>query len=680
MPWIKEIAILAPEVVRIVCRPDEAAAVRPTLAVPRPERFRAAPTLRHGRRYTYQHDSFSIRIRQDGRPLDAGNLEIVWLRDGQARRWRPGQMDRENLGGPFPSLDLYSDQLPVTEPSAYDPLKGFNAQMIGPLDLKEALRRALRKPLRRRTVDHEAFSEFRRLIEGRRPQYLPCWPREVLKTLRRLRHTPPGLLSRSGMTLFLDDSLPWNDAHDWIEPRADRRPQIFYAVYYDGDFKRGLGLLADLLGPIPLIPPWLLGTWFSCYRTMGERSYHQLADGFRRHDLPLDVVVVDTDWHREYWYGFDWNRRLFPDPRRFARWLRQRGLHAVYNVHPGFVPQRDRRLPDFLRRTGQTARILDEQTAPSHFEIGCHPVDFFDRREARAYLDIFHRPIEREGGCGLWWVDGTLQDAHGREATAWLNELYCRTDDSTGRSSAGTNDRVVLSRAGGLGVHRSTIHFTGDTYSQWAVLEQEVRTTPLAANTLLAYVSHDIGGFYPGDESWPRNQPPDDLMARWVQFGCLSPVMRLHSDHGIREPWRFGPRALSIIRRFLHFRRALRPYLRFLVEEAHATGVGLCRPMYYEFPDRPEAFEAPLQYMLGPALLVAPVTKPSGQVDIWLPPGPWRHGFLDRQYQGPARIRENVPLDIAPVYARLGGKLDIHPPKGWNAPSVQFRKRPTSPR
>jgi hypothetical protein len=46
----------------------------------------------------------------------------------------------------------------------------------------------------------------------------------------------------------------------------------------------------------------------------------------------------------------------------------------------------------------------------------------------------------------------------------------------------------------------------------------------------ISTVSHDIGSFHGG-------HLPDDLYARWVQFGAFQPIDRLHSDHGNRLPW-----------------------------------------------------------------------------------------------------------------------------------------------
>ncbi len=370
------------------------------------------------------------------------------------------------------------------------------------------------------------------------------------------------------------------------------------------------------------------------------------------HDLPLDVIVVDTDWHKYMWHGFDWNKRLFPEPKRFKQWLKNKGLHATFNVHPQYIPRKDSRLPEFFTRTGVEEYYLDEAEAPHPFHAECYPADLYDKKQAMAYFDIFHKPIE-EKGCGMWWIDGTLVDDKGRETNTWLNEAYAMMTNN----AKGHGVDVVFSRAYGLGAHRSTIVFTGDTFAHWEVLEQEVVTTQKAANCMFAYVSHDIGAFLSGSLEWKQNKLPDDLFIRWTQFGCLSPIMRFHSDHGIREPWRYKKETLRIIKNFLHFRECLKPYLLLLANEAHDTGVALCRPMYYEFPELDEAYKYEMQYMLGNAMLVSPVTNADNISSTWIPPGTWHHCFNNQCITGPAVVKETYPLTIMPLYIREGSSI-----------------------
>lgn len=684
--WSKQAAMMGGNVIRLACLPPGQTTTPATFAVRQPGDMTPARSRKRDDWMELRAGAMTVRWREDGRRLSKKNLEVAWKQDGRQRMWRPGDIDRENLGGPYQALDLLAEALIGGEKSRqpYNPMKGYNSCSVGFGIFYDIVRLAV-EPRLPKGVDRSAWGEdLWRLLEGRPPKHLKRWPESVLAAVKRVARRPPGLLSRAGLSVVRDDSQPWDEAANWILPRPKVEPQILYFVHYGRDFKAGVRGLRNLFGPPPALPDWALGVWYSCYQVMGERHFRKIAVEFEKRDLPLDAVVVDTDWHREFWHGFDWNRKLFPDPGRFRDWLEKRGLHTAFNVHPNFIPANDDRLEEFLERGGAEKKILGPDEAPHPFMEGCQRVDLFDQRQAEAYYDVFHQPIEEEGGCDVWWVDGTLGDNKRQDATAFMNECYAvrgRFDRSAGvppakssvslkqsqkKNKTTANEqagrlrygrtRFVLSRGHGLGAHRSLLHFTGDTLSQWAVLREEVRLTPLAANSLVAYTSHDIGGFQKGAFDWKENKPPVDLMVRWLQFGVFSPIMRLHSDHGVREPWKFGRRAGEIMARFLRLRRALLPYLRQCADEAVKTGLALARPMYYEFPEHEEAYQFPLQYMLGPDLLVAPVTNADGEAEYWLPPGGWVHLFDGTDVPVSAIAFENTPLEFIPVYIRAGSK------------------------
>lgn len=648
--WTKRIEFLSSDVLRIVCAPGDEHDRCETFAVRDASRFRKAVAKRSGAWNEVIRGAIRVRYKEDGRELDARNLEVHWENSGEIRVWRPGMLDAENLGGSYLSLDLVGGGMLSEEHRPYDPMRGFDYHNVGMHALADLVRDTVREKIGKPEDNATWWGEFCRLTSGEKPTVFRQWPKTIREKLAIMRLTPPGLLSRSGLTIFRDDSLPWDRKAQWVKPRPEVAPQVLYLVHYGDDYKAGLRNLTELLGPVPRPDDWVLGVWFSCYRRMGERHYRKLEADFRKHDLPLDAVVIDTDWHRIFWHGFDYDARLFPDPKRFTKWMRSRGLHGIYNVHPIYIPEKDSRLPEFLKKSGTDLRVYTKENAPTWFQENCHEVDLFDPEQARLYFDIFHKPIERDGGCDMWWIDGTLKEPGGRDATAWMNDLYAT--EARPRDPRAPRDRIVLSRTHGLGAHRSTLHFTGDTFSQWGVLAAEVRLTPLAANSLLAYVSHDIGGFFRGVPEDKKNKPADDLMVRWTQFGCMSPIMRFHSDHGVREPWRFSKSTLATIREFLQLRKSWAHYFAQLADEAHATGAGIVRPIYYEFPGHETSYASTEQYMLGSEILVSPVVRADGRVRTWLPGGRWRHLFLDRVIEGNCTIEEEVPLSIIPVYTR----------------------------
>jgi len=610
----------------------------------------------------------AIRAGGDGQPPHRDNLELRWSSGGRERLWRPGDLDRENLGAAFLALDnLWRDYIP-TGVHDCDPLQGFDTYFwdtsVLTLEFEFAHQRLTGK-----FFDVEVRNaEVRRMLRGEPSTVFDAWPESARAALQRVRQSPPGFFTRSGLTLFRDDTWPWNVREEWIEPKPALQPVVLYLVYHDCDWKRLCRALIDLLGPIPRIADRFMGVWYSNYAPLGQAHLRAIADDFDRHDLPLDILSVDMDWHGKDWYGYRWAEEFFPNPEGFSRWLDECDLKATFNVHPLYLPADDPRLEEFRRITGRHKPVFGPGGDWHPFQANCLGVDIHNHQQAQAYFDIFHKPIER-CGCHFWWIDGSVHRPDGRDECSWLNHAY--------RAHLARQPHclpIVLARAGGLGAHRDAIVFTGDACSQWEVLTFEVETTVRAAGALMAYISHDIGGFYHDSADRAENKPPDDLYLRWLQFGCLSPIMRLHSFNGVREPWRFEPGTLDIARRFLHLRMRLLPYTTRLLDEAHDTGVPPVRPMWMEYPREEDAYACVSQYCLGPDLLVAPVTRPDGRVRYWIPPGRWHDAFNRRRADGPCWIEEHVGLAATPLWLRDGACLELAEPRRRTALALSSQR------
>ncbi len=642
--WTVSVSQMNEHIARLVFAPA-GAEVGPTFAVQRAEFANVA--IPESGEVVVCGGQVAIKVANDGQAPHPENLEIRWQRAGGQRAWRPGDLDEENLGAPFLALDnLWRDYIPRGV-QAVDPLVGFDRYVWNTAVLTMEMEAALTEVIGKAPDTDQRNDEVRRLIEGEQSDVLKAWPERVLAAQKAVSSSPPGLLTRSGLTIFRDDTPPWDTSTEWIGQRQDPEPFILYLVYHDCDWKLAVRELTFLLGAIPRIPPFLLGIWYSNYSELGQQDFERVVADFARHDLPLSLISVDMDWHGKEWYGYSWNAKMFPEPARFASWLKEQDLKATFNIHPLYVRPSEPRAEEFIAQAGHDGRILGDRGDWHPLQAGSMKVDIHDRRQADAYLSVLHRDIE-DGGCDFWWIDGSVKKADGRDECSWLNHVYRQ---HLARREGHTP--IVLARAGGLGAHRDAMLFSGDACSQWEVLAFEVETIVRAAGALMAYVSHDIGGFYSDAKERPTNQPPDDLYLRWVQLGCLGPIMRLHSFDGVREPWRFTPQSLEISRRFMNLRTRLLPYLDALAAEAHQTGVVPARPMWFEF-DRAESYECLGQYMLGDALLVAPVASEDSKARYWLPDGLWHDAFSTRTETGPTWIEESVPLDVMPLWVRDG--------------------------
>jgi alpha-D-xyloside xylohydrolase len=85
----------------------------------------------------------------------------------------------------------------------------------------------------------------------------------------------------------------------------------------------------------------------------------------------------------------------------------------------------------------------------------------------------------------------------------------------------------------------------------------------------------------------------------------------------------------------------------------------MLRPMNLEFPDDPAVGYLDTQYMLGDALLVAPVFRADGNVRVYVPAGSWTSLLDGSVVTGPGWVQQTHPNDSLPVLVRPGTVLPI---------------------
>ncbi|WP_199440115.1 TIM-barrel domain-containing protein [Umezawaea beigongshangensis] len=482
--------------------------------------------------------------------------------------------------------------------------------------------------------------------------------------------TYEGLLSRDGWYLLNDTetAVAGDDGSTTPRPARDKPYQDGYFFGYGHDLRQGLADLKALTGPPVMLPQWAFGTWYSRYGVMTDAQYRgELLPRFRAEQVPLDVLVVDTDFKAgNDWNGWDWDAQLFPDPRGFLDWADQQGLRVSLNVHPS-IDAGDPRYPEVVRRVG---RELEPGVCGLGEGFDCRVFDMSEPAQRDAYFAL-HDQFEQLGHPVLWWLDsccdGTRYRPEGVSPDSLFNAAYARRADERGqrgfswnRSGSGFTGYGDnrLYPAGPWAEHRYTVDTSMDTRSSWEMLGYASYYTIRRGNVGMAYESHDIGAHnFSGS---PENVLPPDLYARWVQLGTFQPIMRLHSNHGARLPWEYPEPARSSAASFLRLREALLPHTYTLGREAHDTGLPMNRGLYLNYPEHPEAHEFDQQYLYGDDVLVAPVTTPGTEnvpTRTWIPPGEWTNWFTGETLTGPAVTTVTTDLSTMPVFLRAGGIL-----------------------
>ena len=372
-------------------------------------------------------------------------------------------------------------------------------------------------------------------------------------------------------------------------------------------------------------------------------------------------MIIDMDWHyngnqevsggRGGWTGWTWNTNLIPDPEGLLSDLHKNGHHVALNLHPadGFAPDEDF-YAEISKDLGKDS--IGGERVPWMLE---------DRTFATSFFKNFARTREAQG-VDFWWLDWQQQLVNANEPglgnTFWCNHTFFN-DMKLNRP-----DRrpVIYHRWGGLGSHRYQIGFSGDTYATFPTLAFEPYFTATSSNVCYTYWGHDLGGHMGGTAP---NDP--EMLLRWIQYGVFTPIFKTHatSDPKMeRRIWLYPN--FPTMREAVNLRYALFPYIYAMARKCHDTGIGICRPLYYELAENEEAYTHEDHYYFGDDIFVAPVVKPGkGGVatrSIWMPAGEkWWSPDLGRMFEGGKTFNVGFDQDQIAYFVRQGAVIVKNP-------------------
>ena len=485
-----------------------------------------------------------------------------------------------------------------------------------------------------------------------------------------------GILSRAGWSLIDDsqrhvltpDGSEWEE---WVEARPEGDRQDLYLFAYGHDYKQALADYALVAGRAPMPPKYTLGYWWSRYWQYSDNEFVDLVNKLKSMDVPIDVLIVDMDWHEtwglrksnspkdEYgqrigWTGYTWQKELFPSPANFLKWTENEELKVALNLHPasGIQPY-EAVYDDFTKEYGWS-----EKGKSVPFKID-------ERKWADAYFKTVLEPMERDG-VDFWWLDWQQwkesKYTPGLSNTFWLNHTFFNHAE---RQNPGLRP-FIYHRWGGLGSHRYPLAFSGDTYATWPMLAYLPYFTATASNVNYGWWSHDIGG-----HMFHKTQKATDpeLYTRWLQYGVFTPIFKTHSTKDPRIErciWCF-PDHMFLMRDAIRLRYTLAPYIYNAARENYDTGVGMCRPMYYDYPESDKAYETPEQFMFGNDILATTITQPVDSITglaprtIWFPEGAWFDCATGSMYEGGRTEELHYTLAENPHYAKAGSIIPMNP-------------------
>jgi len=427
-----------------------------------------------------------------------------------------------------------------------------------------------------------------------------------------------------------------------------------YYLFGGPTMKAALEQYTALSGRPPVLPEWSFGLWLSTSFTTNynEQEIFTNIEHMEELGIPIRVFHFDCFWMKELtWCSFLWDQRYFPDPEGMLRRIKAKGIKICLWINP-YIAEASPLFAEGAAR-GYLLQTSDGDVYQvDDWQPGMGLVDFTNP-EARAWyagklktlldmgVDAFKTDFGERIPTGVRYANGTNPE----RMHNYYTYLYNQTVFELLRREKGDGEAVVFSRSATCGSQKYPVHWGGDNSSTYPSMAETLRGGLSLGLSGFGYWSHDISGFI--------GTATPDLYKRWVAFGLLSSHSRLHGNDSVRMPWLYDDESGDVLRFFNQLKLHLMPYLLDVAQEAHDHGWPMMRAMILEFPDDPTCQYLDRQYMLGSALLVAPVFNPQGEVSYYLPEGEWRHLLTGETGRGLGWRKDNHDYFSLPLWVHV---------------------------
>lgn len=496
------------------------------------------------------------------------------------------------------------------------------------------------------------------------------------------------------------DPLPPEDRHS-VSFASEAGKAIDYYVVPGADMDAVVAGYRRLTGKAPLMPRWAYGFWQSRQRYETQAQLIDVFEQYRGQDIPIDAIVQDWFyWPEDAWGSHAFDPARFPDPEGMVDRIHDLNGRIMISVWPKFYPTtanaQELAAKGYLYQRPLEAGQKD-WVGPGYANT------FYDPYTAEA-REIYFRQI-REAlvakGFDAWWMDATEPDWHSNlsvEERAWQ-----MTSPATGvpgaaifnsyplvhaegvaeglREAQPDRRPFILTRSGFGGVQRaSAALWSGDVAARWDDLRDQISAGANLSVSGIPNWTHDIGGFAL-EERFSKEDPahlPEwrELYLRWFQFGAFTPLFRSHGEYPFRETPIIAKDDPAMMEGLIHYHRLryrLLPYIYTLAAGTWFEDGTMMRPLVMDFAADRRAWDIDDQYMLGPALLVAPVSEfRATSRRVYLPAGAdWYEAASGQRIAGGEDYLAPAPRERMPLFIRAGSIVPLGRAVQWTGEDPQ---------
>jgi alpha-D-xyloside xylohydrolase len=467
--------------------------------------------------------------------------------------------------------------------------------------------------------------------------------------------------------------------------------QIDYYFIYGAKPDEIIAGYRKITGRAPMMPKWTLGLWQSRQRYKTQDEVLSVVQEFRRRQIPFDNIVQDWFyWEENKWGEHEFDPARFPDPEQMVKDLHEKlHAHIMISVWPKFYVGTEN-YRQFRENGWLYLRNVEKQqrdwVGPGYVST------FYDPYSAGA-RDLYWKQIREklfDKGFYAWWLDATEPDIQSNlspdearlrmhptalgTAARYLNTyslMQCKGIYENQLQAAPDQRIFILTRSAFAGQQRySAATWSGDIAARWFDMRNQIAAGLNFSLSGIPYWTMDIGGFAV-ESRYEKAGGADldewrELNTRWFQFGTFCPLLRVHGEFPYREMFNIAPEKHPAYQAMLSYdklRYRLLPYIYSLAGMVTQEDYTIMRALVMDFGDDQQVLNIGDQFMLGPALLVNPVTEYKARSRaVYLPAGTgWYDLKSGQHFAGGQTIQAAAPYSDIPLFVREGAIIPFGP-------------------
>ncbi|WP_374163655.1 TIM-barrel domain-containing protein [Arcticibacter sp. MXS-1] len=463
--------------------------------------------------------------------------------------------------------------------------------------------------------------------------------------------------------------LSWRMTDNETTFRSPNARALDYVVFHGKNADEVIAAYRNLSGNVPMLPLWAYGFWQCRERYTSGKHLVSTVEEFRKRELPVDVIVQDWQyWGKHGWGVPQFDTANYPDPAGFVRQLHE--LNARFSI-------------SVWENLDKKSEVAKDYISSNLYIPNSPWIDIFNPATQKTHWNALNKNLFSLG-VDSWWMDATEPENDalaGKQTWFGPGEFYRLTYPLfvskavyEGQRAANDQKRVtILTRSAFAGQQRfGAINWSGDIGWNWDTFRRQIKAGLNFSLTGMPFWTTDIGGFFRPGATQYTDEKYHEILTRWFQWGAFNPIFRIHGYQTETEPWKYGDKVESNMRRMLNLRYRLLPYIYSEGWQVSSSGSTIMRPLVMDFSGDPRALDQSYEYMFGSAFLVAPVTEPGiKESSAYLPRGnDWYDFWTGVRVKGGQGFKTDISLDKIPLFVRAGSIVPLGKPMQYGSVRV----------